>query len=247
MGLGNYEHRGTYLTIMRGKVVQRVDKDTEGAIERVTKTDKTVYELEYDYISGLLVDIKKEESEEYNDQWVLTILDGGDRYYVRMTAQGGYSFGLFNKLMNIDLSKPVKILPYLIEGDDGKERSFLGVHQNGEKVPNFFTKEEPNGLPDLEQKTVNKKKVWDGSKRWDFLEKMLEQKIRPQFLEAEATEEEDGGPGNEVPISAGGKLDLPVLMHSAKPGTVLRREYCAGELYPISPAIRERISLYEWK
>ena len=54
------------------------------------------------------------------------------------------------------------------------EKSVLWMMQNGEKIVSRWNRENPGDLPELEQTTVNRKKVWDKTKRLEFLETYIQ-------------------------------------------------------------------------
>jgi len=53
--------------------------------------------------------------------------------------------------------------------DRERDRHFLYVKQNNDKVAMKFTREEPNGLPEPTKKEVKGKEVWDWDEQENFL------------------------------------------------------------------------------
>ncbi len=78
-------------------------------------------------------------------------------------------------MVNIDLEKPLTLLPYYIEKKDepGKFSSVMVVNQDGVKVPSNYTKENPNGCPPLKEVTFKGQKAWDDTERSAFFEGLL--------------------------------------------------------------------------
>lgn len=180
MGLENREG-GQYITILDGKFCKRVTKDTEGAVERVNKIGNTVYEKFYDRFTGKLVDIIIQEGGAYGKNWVFVLSDGIDIYRLQLSYSNSFATALLKMLPNIDLSKEFTMSPSVKVGDDGKKKSSLFVDQNGNHIKHAYTKENPNGLPDMEQIVIKGQMVWDDTKRLDFLEKMVKSDIIPKL------------------------------------------------------------------
>ncbi|MES2408784.1 MAG: hypothetical protein V4509_00605 [Patescibacteria group bacterium] len=183
MALENREG-GRYFTILGGKFCQRVGDNAEGAISRVNKMGKTVFEKFYESFTGTLVDIKVKESSEYGPSWVFDFIDTEDEnspvYHLQMSYSNSLAIAFLKMLPNIDLSKPFKLSPSM-KVEDGKNKYSIFVNQNGVPVKHAFNKENPNGLPDLEQIKVKGVDTWDNTKRLDFLFNMVQKQILPKL------------------------------------------------------------------
>lgn len=179
MGLEN-KKRGTYLTIMGGKFCQSVPQDTEGSLERTNKMGKTVYEMFYDQFTGTLVNISIQEDTGYGKSWTFHFVDNGKSYFIQLPYSSSNATALLKMLPNIDVTKPFTLSPSQKE-EDGKKKTSLFVNQNNNTIKHAYTKENPNGLPDMEQITVKGQVVWDDSKRLAFLEKMVMSDIMPKL------------------------------------------------------------------
>ena len=170
-----------YITILYGMFCKRVTKDTEGAVVRVNKMGNTVYEKFYDRFTGKLVDIIIQEGGAYGKNWVFVLSDGIDIYRLQLSYSNSFATALLKMLPNIDLSKEFTMSPSVKVGDDGKKKSSLFVDQNGNHIKHAYTKENPNGLPDMEQIVIKGQMVWDDTKRLEFLEKMVKSDIIPKL------------------------------------------------------------------
>ncbi len=185
MGLGkNSGSNNVYLNIMFGKLVKRAKSTDEGAVSRQNKKDETVWEEHFDDLEGKITEITIRRNSEFGDELKVTFLEGGTNYIVGIQTRSGYGRGFFRKMLNIDYTKMVKIAPYNIEQEDGKFKAFLGVYQGGEKIQNMYTKDNPNGMPELEQTTFKGKMAWDDTKQMKFLEEELAFKVLPMIEEA---------------------------------------------------------------
>ena len=165
---------GTSLSLYNGKICKKVPPEAPGAVSRTNKDGKLVHEKFYESIEGYLVYIEKIAHQEYGDAWMVHLHDGTDPYKLRIPYTGRQTDGLLRRLPEIDLKQPITIVVGQYE-----TVPFLTVIQNGEKVPYFWTKENPGELPPMKLITVNNKKMWDHSIKMEYLEKYLEGKINP--------------------------------------------------------------------
>jgi len=179
MGLDNRQ-AGNYITILGGKLCQRVPEGTEGAIKRVNKLGNTVFEKFYDSFTGRLVDIKVQEGT-YGKTWNFVFQDREELYTLQLSYSNSFATAFLKILPNIDLTKEIKVSPSVKEVD-GKNKSTLFVNQDGKALKHAFTRENPNGMPDMEQVTVKGVLQWDDTKRLIFLQEMVDTVIMPQLL-----------------------------------------------------------------
>lgn len=178
MGFDN-KTEGKYFTIFDGKFSQRVKEGTEGAVQRTNKIGKVVFEKYYDRFTAKLVDIKVTDGA-YGKSWEFHFLDGNEIYKLQLGYSNSFATAFLKILPNVDLSSPITLSPSVKEVD-GKNRSTLFVNQNGQAIKHAYTKDNPNGLPDMEQITVKGSAVWDDTKRIAFLQEMVNTKILPQL------------------------------------------------------------------
>lgn len=185
MATGN-STSAAYYNIINGKICQSFKAMVEGAIERTTQTGKIVFEKFYDYIDGVITGIETRENE-YGKQWVVSLLDEetGQVQSLQFNYSSGYSAAFLKALPNVDLSKKVKITPKLtVEGD--KKKTTVFINQGGHACKWFYTKDNPNGLPELKQVKVKGKLTWDDSDCMEFLEEMVKTQIKPKLRTATA-------------------------------------------------------------
>jgi hypothetical protein len=183
MALENREG-GQYITILNGKFCQRVSETTPGAIQRVNKLGKTVFEKFYDNFVAKLVGIKTQDSP-YGKNWVFDFQDKGEVYHLQLSYSNSFATAFLKMLPNIDVTKEMKLSPSVKEVD-GKNKSSLFVNQDGNAIKHAYTKDAPNGMPDMEQITVKGQPVWDDTKRINFLYDMVQEKILPKLPKQES-------------------------------------------------------------
>jgi hypothetical protein len=178
MAVGNSSN-AIYYSISDGKVSRQFKEPTPNSKERVNKNGRTVFEEFYDYIDGTITAISTKESE-YGKFWMITLSDGEHNQVLQFNYSSGYANAFLKCLPNIDIQARVKIIPSLkMEGD--KKKATLFVTQHGQPVKWFYTKDNPNGLPQLKQIKVKGKVTWDDSDSMEFLEKMVMTEIVPRL------------------------------------------------------------------
>lgn len=184
-----HENNAIFLTIANGKISRKVTQPTDKSVERVNKQGKTVHEEFYRGWAGLITDIRVKDHPEYGKFWNVTLSDKDGDAVLQMNYSSGYSAAFLKTLPNVDLNSEVTITPKLtIEGD--KKKTSLFVTQHGEALKWAYTKEHPNGLPELEQKKVKGKMVYDDSEIMEFLERMVNTQILPQLKGFKAVKKE---------------------------------------------------------
>lgn len=179
MGLEK-NNSSTFLSIGDGKITKRVQQPNAESVTRVTKQGKQVHEEIYDGVTGLIIDIKTHEHKDFGKFWNIIIQDGEEVYTLQMNYSGGYASAFLKTLPNVDLSQRVRISPSMkMEGDKKKVTLFLS--QNGTPLKHFYTKDNPNGLPQMTQIKVKGKMSWDDSDMMEFLENMVNTDILPKI------------------------------------------------------------------
>ena len=173
MGLTNTSSNASKIvTIVRGKFTLRLadDSDNPKAVERTLEkganAGKVVKELHYTGIEGNITSCYVDESD-FGANFITELVDDEDARFKLQIPLDSQFFGQYAKRMpNIDISKPLFLgLGY----DKEHNRNFLFARQNGEKVSMAFTKDNLNGMPEPNKKTVKGKEVWDWEEQENFL------------------------------------------------------------------------------
>lgn len=170
MGLTNQSQGGSkvFLSISNGKLVRSFKEKVEGSVSRVNKAGREVHEMFYDSLEGIIKSVDTKDGE-YGKFLVVNVESNGLTYQLEMNYSSGYSASFLKTLPNVKLSDRVQITPKLtIDGD--KKKSVIFLNQNG-GLKWFFTKDNPNGMPDLTKVKIKGKETWDDSDRMEFLEK----------------------------------------------------------------------------
>ena len=160
-----------YLSVADGYLVRSFKEANANTTERVTKTGKLVHEERFKDLTALLVGGETKEND-YGKQWAFKFTDDGITYIVNVSYSSRYASSFLKALPNIDLSIPVKFMPWSMvdKNDPLKKVTGITCYQSGNKIAPAFTKDNPNGLPEMKQIKVKGKITWDDSDMTEFLE-----------------------------------------------------------------------------
>ena len=186
-----------YLAVADGKIVRRHKEPTGSSRERITKTGKVVHEEHYDYVSGMIADISTKDSD-YGKFWNVVLLDGGEKYTLQFQYSGGNASSFLRALPNVDLSKPVKLIPR-VQIDKDKKRSSIVMVQDDKAIRWRWTKDNPGDMPTLRKVKVKGIEQWDDSDMMEYLERFVFTEIKPKLTAgpafgADTPETEDEAP-----------------------------------------------------
>jgi|ERR1035437_5403623 hypothetical protein len=190
MSLKKAEDR-TFLSVLAdGNIHQTVPEGTKDSVLRKYKTSdgkegqKT--ELVYTELIGKITKVDFYEGD-YGNQLQLTIVDGEEKPVVlSLGTSSNYGEDMMKKLLNIDLERNVKIVPYSFTDDKKKMKKGITVYQSdgkkSEKVKNYFyddiAKKNIHGYPEPKKlkKPLSKDqwKLYFGECREFLVEKITE-------------------------------------------------------------------------
>lgn len=174
MALENFSSGKIYLSIADGKLVRQFREATPDTKERINKNGKHVFEQSFDAIVGRLTGVSKKEND-YGIFIEIGLTDGSDNYNISTQFSGRYSSSFLKALPNINISEPVRLLPWSMidKTDPSKKVTGITLYQNDGngwvKVLPFYTKEDPKGLPQMKQVTLKGKTQWDDTDMMQFL------------------------------------------------------------------------------
>lgn len=156
MGLNqdNYQKK-TYANIFSGKISVQAKEGEEGAVSRTNKNNKTVWEKHYPSITGILESIEVRKNEYLKAyEYVVHLSDVGEHYYLSIPVDSKYGDTFAKKVPNLKFGIEVTVKPYDFTDKENKKRAGINLLQSGwpeDKVPYFFTKENPAGMPWLDE------------------------------------------------------------------------------------------------
>ncbi len=158
------ENTKPFIGIVGGNIVQKVDKDTEGARHREYEVDGTKgekWELVFMNWKGIIQNIEFEET----DYGQVCKIDLGDAILCLNTSSR-YFTDFACKIFSADLTHELLFHPYSIAKEEGKKKQGISLQQNNLKLSNFFydadTKKYHDDFPEVdEQKKLKlKKNYW---------------------------------------------------------------------------------------
>jgi len=161
----------TYLNVADGNLVRQHKQPNERTTERLTKKGKLVFEERFKDLTAKLETIST-RTNDYGTQWQLEFIDGDDTYVVSLPYSSRYASSFLKCLPNLDLSKELKFMPWAMKDKLDATKTITGItlYQDGEKIAPAYTKENPNGLPQMTKIKVKGKEQWDDSAMMEFLE-----------------------------------------------------------------------------
>jgi hypothetical protein len=187
MGLNKSEGASTvYLSVADGKLVRQHKQANANTTERVTKTGKTVHEEHFKDLKAVLVDLETREND-YGKQWQVKFKDGEENFIIQMQYSSRYATSFLKALPNCDLNQPIRFMPWSMQDKNDATKKVTGItlYQNSGKILPAYTKENPNGLPEMKQVKIKGKITWDDSDMTEFLEEMVKSQILPKLRNAE--------------------------------------------------------------
>lgn len=192
MGLNKHEG-GTFLSISDGKIVRRHETEVKGkTVSRINKLGKTVHEEKFDDIEGIISDLRYKpdtSGQNYGDQYLIQIKDDGDTYSINVQKASRYATSFLKCLPNLDLSKPVKLMPWSAQDKINATKMITGITmwQGGVKIAAAYTKEAPNGLPEMNRVKIKGKDTWDSFEMEEFLKVMAMKLFEGKAVEGEGS------------------------------------------------------------
>lgn len=172
MGLQNRSSNLSYVRLKDGKFF--LNKDSDKPYDQLEGTITKMYFKNEDYKGTP------------QRKLIVVISDSGENYHIGLNVESASYTTLVSFLKNVDISKPLTLHPKMEmvnrNGEDYPKRSIL-VSQNGTYAKSYFSKANPNGLPEWSSVKVGNKTVTDKSEFTDFLEKFVTENYIPFLSE----------------------------------------------------------------
>jgi len=184
MALG-IKTNATYLNVRNGKLYRYSKTKEEGTTTILNKKGEEKYYFIYDYIEGYITKMStRTENLLGIDKLFLSVqfVDGTETYYINMDVDSKYFEAFCCIIPNANLARPLRMVPNQKEVD-GKMKSSLFLVQDSQMVKWFYTKDNPQGRPEVDV-TLNKKGEvvdYDREARNKFYFNML-QELNSQLL-----------------------------------------------------------------
>ncbi len=176
-----------YLNCTKGKWRMKVSEGHPDAKTRIednpsTGEKVTLHEVVYDFISGTVKKIWTETHEKYGSKWCLQVHDGDDIVVLNIPMNSGYASATITKLLNADITKPIKFVPYYFEEE---KKSRMVLYQDDQKVESLYTKDSQKDFPIFpasdDQDDINLWKIQVNK----FLKNKVKEKIIPKLPDLE--------------------------------------------------------------
>lgn len=183
-----------YLSISKGHFIQSATATTEGAIPRVNKNGITVYELHFDNdFYGTISDVRiMPNGYDGKDEIKMSFVDSDHiRWVVQFGLRSSYGRRFMSTFWNINTKEEIAISPYYFTPKGSSDIvNGMNILQFGEKVPPFYTNDEPGQVPPLATVVVKGENVIDDTTRVDYLKQLFNHWRELNFPEQVAREAE---------------------------------------------------------
>lgn len=168
----------TQVSIVNSKFVVRAEPHAAGAVKRTNKEGKDVWEYTYDTLEGKLLDIVLNTEGKFGAYWSIYFQADGQIIVLNMSYGVNPLNAFASRMPNVDVKKPMSLHVFLSTKDANGlpleiPRTVLYIKQFGNTVPSYFTKDNPNGMPELKKIRKQGKEAWDSTDRDTFLEQTL--------------------------------------------------------------------------
>lgn len=176
--LGNNRREKTYVGLFQGNFTLKVPEGTEKAITRVNKNGKTIHEIQFTSLSGVLSDIIEKDGE-FGKAYQFVISDKDESVVLETGVNSAIASAIINRLPNIDLLSPVEIVSSY---SAAKEKTYFSVYQGSsdEGIKDYFQTwdeitgwTQHHGFPVWEKIMLNGEEKWDASKQIAFQKKIV--------------------------------------------------------------------------
>ncbi len=172
--LENTSENRTYVSVVDGKFTIRAEKSTPKAKERQNKNGATVYELQFDTITGMLENILDHKTENQFGTFrniVFIMRDKDELYSVSTPYSSRESKGILMRIPNVDITKPFKLKIAK------KDHAFTWITQNEVTIPSKWTRECPGDLPQMIEIEIKGKRAFDDTDQMKYLFDYIQQNV----------------------------------------------------------------------
>ena len=174
----------SYLTIVGGKMVEKVEEGTPWAVKREYETsdgNKWVkFELQYKNLDWIIADVEFKDWD-FGEQCIIILQDWSNLDKLTLNTDSRYFADFAKKLPNIKLAEKVTINPFDFE-TNWKRLTGLSIKQDWEKIENYYwdgTKA-INGMPEVSKAEAKKYDKDDWKSFFIKVKKFLKQKVKDQ-------------------------------------------------------------------
>lgn len=140
----------------------------------------------YDELQGTITDIGFEDAEFEKGsgkkvEMLYVVVSDGDKFYkVTFNFDSIATTNFIKFLKSANIKEQLLIIPSMKEEDNVKKRSIF-VKQDGKYLKAFYSKDNPNGLPQLRKTKFKGQEKWDNGEQLEFLRGVVENDLKNQI------------------------------------------------------------------
>lgn len=208
----------TYWSIIDGRLATKTQEGAQGAIKRINKLNKEVWEYHVRGVEGVLHMLMYREGD-YGRQLEITLRKDDHLHIISLSAEGRFHQQFVERLPNILLHRDISIEPYKLQDKSGKEISGITIKQVGVKIESRFVTKDSNGqwkclhgYPEYPHnfKMLSKKdQTIFFLNRNEFLENVVTKWVQDVDIERHKTKEAEQYPEQDESLSMPEDDDLP--------------------------------------
>lgn len=151
MALEKHTNHTIYFNISykNGKIYHKCEPDEPDAVKVTDNEGNVTYRMEYNSVTGIIKSLTLKENNfdgKTFRSWNLYLRDDKESYCLQVSEESSFALTLLGALWNVDLSKPVKIRPYVINNKESTTRGITVIQFSSDdeeiKIPNYFFKSE---------------------------------------------------------------------------------------------------------
>lgn len=140
------DEKNYYNVLADGKFHLTVPEGTDGAVLRTYETSDGTkgekWELVFNALSGTIKDIEFYDGS-FGKNLILNMEDEDGEFAISLSTSSNFGEDLLKKLLNIDMTKPVRFVPYsLIDDKTKKSKKGVTVYQGQDADGKFLTENE---------------------------------------------------------------------------------------------------------
>lgn len=199
---GNTEYFGVWF----GKICKTSKEPKPGYVLRKVKdangNPKEKYTDDYAGISGKIAGIvyrKKElDGGGVIEDVLITLVDDKGRYALSL-GFNGEGRELIKKIPNILTQiKPEDTVYISISSDTNNRSLFLKNESTDEWIKNYYTKDNPNGMPEIEKVMVRGEEKWNSEKQMNFLYDVINTTYKEEIKKVFGVNNSDSGSSHDA-------------------------------------------------
>lgn len=242
-GLGKRESNKTFLGVFDGNFELRYKTAQPGCKTRVNKNGKTIFFEDFASVEGTLCGLSMKESEIIPGQkmmFYIIALRNKSGHVIQFDLQESSSstFSLLGKIARIDPALPIKINVWADVKNEKKTTNWA-LYQNNASVKSLWTKENPNGCPDLKKVNFRGKDQWDDVERNEYVREFLATNIVAKIqapVSLEHNTEGPDGPQDDTDETQGSEAPDWLKKDEAPPITAADEKPHKANPAPATPA-----------